>query len=284
MSGRNAFRILGEALKNGEKFDLFTGESLKILPETDDTGSIQIGDGSTDMDFTIFLGSTSNYVKLDVGASTITLVGVTLSGNLTTDSDITLGDNNNLYFGDSDDIRMRWNGSTFFITPGVHDTGNISIGTGGKFIDVYVWTDAAKYVQFDVGTDTTRFVDVALTTNSTITTTGDGMVVEKTISEGDATVTVTDTELGGTMILSRAGVTAVTLPTPAAGNAGKWIEIVSTTTNQHTITAGANLIVAVGDAAATTLTASAVIGNAIKLISDGSLWYEIGIVGTWTPT
>jgi len=124
---------------------------------------------------------------------------------------------------------------------------------------------------------------VALT--DVVTPSASGMVDQKVAEETtSATYAVADTDLGGVLILSKAGVTAVTLPDPVAANSGKWIEIVSTTVNQHTITAGANNIVAVADVAATTLTASAAIGNAIKLVSDGTLWYEVGIVGAWVPT
>lgn len=300
MSGRNILRVLGTAWENGERFDLKSTDAMKLLPAANDVGSIQIGDGSTDMDLTVFMGGSANYAKFDVGTSTLDLVGVILNTNtamnlsapvitsstidVTGAGNLTLADDVELHFGDANDVQIAWNGSALQIQPVTDDVGVISFGVTGKTMDVFFVTDSGKFVQIDAGADLVKFSALPLTTDSTITTTADGMVLEKIISEGDASVTVSDTELGGTMILTRAGVTAVTLPTPAAGNAGKWIYIISTTTNQHTITAGSNLIVAVADAAATTLTASAAIGNAIKLVSDGSLWYEIGIVGTWAPS
>ena len=45
------------------------GTNLNILPVADDTGAINFGDGTTDMDVFFYLGSTSNYVQFDVGNS-----------------------------------------------------------------------------------------------------------------------------------------------------------------------------------------------------------------------
>jgi hypothetical protein len=300
MGQRNITRILGDALKDQERFDMDDSVGMKVLPVTNDKGSLQIGDGTTDIDFTVFMGSTTQYAKFDVGASTVDLVGVTLNTNtamnlsaplatsstidITGAGNLTLRDNVEFNFGDADDLTAKWTGSGLTILPVADDTGFVQFGTTGSRIDLFWITGAGTQLQFDASQNRLEFLNIGITSNSTIITTGDGIVQQKTITESDAAVTVGNAELGGLMILDRAGVTAVTLPTPAAGNAGRWIEIVSTTTNQHTITAGANLIVATGDAAATTLTASAAIGNSIKLVSDGSLWYQVSGTGTWAPT
>ncbi len=44
-------------------------------PTTTDTGALYIGDGTTDMDFKVFLGSTSNYVLFDVGSTQFKIGG-----------------------------------------------------------------------------------------------------------------------------------------------------------------------------------------------------------------
>ena len=61
---------------------------LAILPATDDTGAIQFGNGTKDMDVKIFLGSASNYVDFNVGDSQMALVGV----DITTGSPVVITD------------------------------------------------------------------------------------------------------------------------------------------------------------------------------------------------
>ena len=47
----------------------FDGTNLQVLPATDDTGTFHYGDGTTDLDVKMFLGSTTEYVLFDVGNS-----------------------------------------------------------------------------------------------------------------------------------------------------------------------------------------------------------------------
>jgi len=84
-----------------------TNGILKLVPKADDTGLIQLGTGSKDADFKVFLGSTSKYVLYDVGNGRVQFEGV---GAL-------LGDNDALVFGDGSDHRYRWNGSYFEAGP-----------------------------------------------------------------------------------------------------------------------------------------------------------------------
>jgi hypothetical protein len=59
---------------------------LAILPVSDDTGAIQFGNGTKDIDVKIFLSSTSNYVDFNVGDSQMAMVGV----DITTDSPVVI--------------------------------------------------------------------------------------------------------------------------------------------------------------------------------------------------
>ncbi len=60
---------------------------LQISPKTDDTGSINIGDGTKDIDFKVFLGTSGKYVHYDVGNSCVTMsAGTALDVDDTTDS------------------------------------------------------------------------------------------------------------------------------------------------------------------------------------------------------
>ena len=65
--------------------------SLIFYPATDDTGTINFGDGTTDCDVKIFLGSTSEYVDFNVGDSAMKVTAaLTLSGATTISGAATL--------------------------------------------------------------------------------------------------------------------------------------------------------------------------------------------------
>ncbi len=85
MSSSNILRLLRDALTlNGERLDLISGDVLKVRPLADDTGSVNIGDGTYDMDVKVFLGTTGEYVLFDVGNSQLDLqCPLALTGDLT---------------------------------------------------------------------------------------------------------------------------------------------------------------------------------------------------------
>ena len=87
MSSKNVLRLLQAALLGGEKLiGMKSGDALKVLPVADDVGSIQIGDGTTDMDVKVFLGTTAKYALFDVGNSRLEMNGADtiLYGNIAT--------------------------------------------------------------------------------------------------------------------------------------------------------------------------------------------------------
>jgi hypothetical protein len=85
MSSANILRLLRDALAlNNERLDLVSGDVLKVRPNTDDTGSVNIGDGTYDMDVKVFLGSTTEYALFDVGNSQLDLqCPLAITGDLT---------------------------------------------------------------------------------------------------------------------------------------------------------------------------------------------------------
>jgi len=103
MGMRNILRLWSEALRNGESVKVSSGETYTLKPSSDDTGALNIGDGTTDWDVKLFLGSTSNYVLGDVGNNLLQLEGV----------DLLLGDDDELRLGDgtSGDRVVTWNGT-----------------------------------------------------------------------------------------------------------------------------------------------------------------------------
>ena len=65
--------------------------SLIFYPNTDDTGTINFGDGTTDCDVKIFLGSTTEYVDFNVGDSTMAVTAaLSVSGATTITGAVTL--------------------------------------------------------------------------------------------------------------------------------------------------------------------------------------------------
>ncbi len=53
--------------------DVTPGDQLFLLPREDDLGQIDIGDGTKDMDVKVFVGSTGQFVFLDVSSSRVDL-------------------------------------------------------------------------------------------------------------------------------------------------------------------------------------------------------------------
>lgn len=70
--GDTDFMMFGDAT-GGDVSVNWTGTALQISPATDDTGSINIGNGTADIDFKVFLGSTSDYMLADVGNSMVSV-------------------------------------------------------------------------------------------------------------------------------------------------------------------------------------------------------------------
>ena len=101
MSYGNIQRLLAAALKEGEKFDLASGEVLYVLPVVDDQGYLAIGNGTNDMDVKVFLGASTDFVLFDVG-----------NGQVTFDNaELQMGDNDGIEFGDGADVTVEWNGT-----------------------------------------------------------------------------------------------------------------------------------------------------------------------------
>lgn len=76
MATHNVLEEIRKAsLRQGITLD-FKGTTFETLPTTDDTGSYNFGDGTTDIDVKIFLGSTTEYVLFNVGDSLVDVFGV----------------------------------------------------------------------------------------------------------------------------------------------------------------------------------------------------------------
>lgn len=79
----------------GHRIDMTSSQSAKIRPKIDDTGKLQIGDGTYDMDFEVYLGTSTEKAVFDVGNSRLSLDAIPLryggGGAVTQATSITTG-------------------------------------------------------------------------------------------------------------------------------------------------------------------------------------------------
>ena len=150
-----------EDLEFGDAADVtmaWDGTNLNILPATDDTGQIRIGNGTLDMDFRVTLGTAAAYVQFDVGNVRVDYEGV----------DLRINDNDILQFGDDADVSMTWDGGSLNILPLTDNVGVIEIGNGTLDIDVQIFMNtAAQSVLFDVDASMVIFEGTDLRLNDT---------------------------------------------------------------------------------------------------------------------
>ena len=159
----------------------FDSANMEILPAIDDTGALHVGDGTTDCDVKIFLGTTGEYVLFDMGNSLadfhvpitvgednlghdVKFFGATASSYMLWDesddrlefdgADLNLQDSDVLQFGDAQDITMTWNGSKFLIAQATANSA-IELGVDGAGIDFKLFGDtASSYCLWDQTADT----------------------------------------------------------------------------------------------------------------------------------
>ncbi len=134
MGAKNTLRLLNAALQAGERLDIPSGAALSVIPDVNDQGSIEFGDGTRDLDVKIFLGTTTEFALFNVGNSSLDLgadgkgidlrfYGETASAILLWDQsadqltfdncDLQLGDNDELRLGDlsGGDVAVFWDGT-----------------------------------------------------------------------------------------------------------------------------------------------------------------------------
>jgi hypothetical protein len=119
-----------------------TTSVLEFLPATDDIGAVNIGNGTLDMDFKVFMGAAGVHVTFDQSVARTIFEGC----------DLRLMDTDILEFGDDADVTMTWDGDSLNILPLVNDTGRIEFGDGTADMDVIFFVgDVNNYLLHDVG-------------------------------------------------------------------------------------------------------------------------------------
>jgi hypothetical protein len=79
MSGRQAIRVITEALIDGWKFDVLNNQVLQFLPASHDIGSVAFGSATDGWDVKFYLGGDGSVVCLDNGNKEMVLNGVALN-------------------------------------------------------------------------------------------------------------------------------------------------------------------------------------------------------------
>jgi len=139
-----------------------TDDSATILylrPTTDDTGYLAIGDGTTDMDVKIFLGSDSEFVLFDVGNSNMRLAcplvpnasdGAALGTSSLMFSDLFLASGGIIYFNNTD-VTITHSANLLTMVGGGLTMGATAVPAG----DFILWpTQTNGKVWLDVDGDT----------------------------------------------------------------------------------------------------------------------------------
>ncbi len=196
---------------------------LEFLPTVDDTGAINFGDGTTDADVKIFLGASTDFVRFDVG-----------NGNVAFDNaELVMGDNDEIKFGDGNDVTLAWDATQLEFLPVTDDTGAINIGDGTTDIDFKVFLGSATdFVRFDVGNGNVAFDNAELVMgDSDQVVFGDGNDIQiewdgTKLTSGPAT----GMWAGAPSVIDPNPAVAYTVfddfvaPTKGAALAGQWVE------------------------------------------------------------
>ncbi len=164
----------------GDATILWDGTQLEIKPTTDDTGALNIGDGTTDFDFKWFAGDAGDYVLMDVGNKTLDLTDVELIAgdyvlvNVAADTDSgTMTGNETLTAAET---------ATGFITMWTGDPGgsgrNLTTPTAAQIVARFANPKVGSSYIFVVYNEADGAEAITLTAGSGVTLTGDVTVAQ----------------------------------------------------------------------------------------------------------
>lgn len=130
---------------DGDVIFKWDATNLTIKPLTDDTGAIVIGDGTTDMDVKVFLGTTGAFVLFDVGnISLVVSAGVTLSVDCVTDT--TNAVTGSIHTdGGLGIAKALWVGTTSRLVGNVQMDGTLIVGNDAAGRDFTLFGDVTAY-------------------------------------------------------------------------------------------------------------------------------------------
>lgn len=195
-------------------------------------------------------------------------------------------------------------GEALNVVPAVDDQGSVIVGNATKAMDLkWYGTTATSIATFDAGSNQLSLAGVDISSNAAINTSstmaaagmtltgaltpsGSGYVARKAlVTEATTALTVNATHFDSMILLANSSETTVTLPAPAAGNAGAKVTVLCGTNAAHVISS-ANTIIGLGSIVADTATAAETdkTGQSITLESTGAKWAVTSATGAWTIT
>lgn len=127
----------------GDVYAAWDGSALNILPAVDDTGAINFGNGTKDMDVKFFLGTTTEYALFDVGSSKFTLAYAKTSQttenivediSFSTDSTFVTG-TNVTYSGGRGSAALKFTGAFSGASGGYHSIYSLITSSGALAAD-----------------------------------------------------------------------------------------------------------------------------------------------------
>ena len=218
----------GDATAPGDVYMRWDDTDFDILPAVDGT-IIKFGNATLDFDIWWYAGA--NTVVFDEGAATVTLNGV----------DLYLEDSDHLYFGDSGDVDIYYDGTSILqIIPGT-DLDDIHLGsTAGTFSWDVLWTaaGASNTVTFGAAANTITLaaVDITLSTTDQINFRDTSTYIQSAAA-GSISVVSTGNIYLSTPIVKRSD--------PTTTNSTAAITLVATTSNsrQFVNSCGASIVV-----------------------------------------
>lgn len=184
------------------------------------------------------------------------------------DRSIIFRDNVSIKLGSDADVNIRWDGTDLDILAAADDSV-AKLGNGTNSFDLWLYGNAAAdYVLWDASAGELDFQGAAyVRTRSKVTA-----------KTADYTVTSADY---GTILTNRgdAGAIIFTLPAPAAGNSGDWVEFYGIVDEDLTLTTAAGEeICTFNNATADSVgwaTTGEQIGSGFRAISDGTSWIVV---------
>lgn len=135
----------------------FNATDLEFLPATNDLGGVNIGDGTTDGDFKVFLGDAGDYVLFDVGDVTAYFVDVAVNIQDT----VTVGVNDTgfdvIFYGEGDGDYMQWDESANSLVIVAAGHTGLALTTNFTITGTSTFTGAVAVGVNDTGHDVTFY-------------------------------------------------------------------------------------------------------------------------------
>lgn len=151
MSARNVWRRWVSAAISSETIDIASGQSMNLLPSVDNQGAVNIGNGTRDMDFKVFLGASTDFALFDISLGKIFI----------DNAELNFGDADELEFGDATngDVTIAFDGtSTLNVLAASADDLVINFGNGTNNFDVRIYGEIpTSYIETDASQDLIRF-------------------------------------------------------------------------------------------------------------------------------